>query len=60
MSLKRINIQDILEEANSYFHFTDESHLYDNEYGEGVINGGLSSVPRNRPHTVGNDKENPS
>ena len=27
--MKRINIQDILDEYNSYFHFTDESHLYD-------------------------------
>ena len=59
MSIKRINIKDILDEANSYFHFTDESHLYDNEQGVGILNGGLSSIPRNRPHTVGDDKKNP-
>ena len=57
--MKRIYIQDILDEANSYFHFTDESHLYDNEQGVGILNGGLSSIPRNRPHTIGDDKENP-
>lgn len=55
--MKRINIQNILDEANSYFHFTDESHLYDNEQGVGILNGGLSSIPRDRPHTVGDDKK---
>lgn len=57
--MKRINIQDILDESISYFHFTDESHLYDNEHGTGILNGGLSSIPRDRPHTVGDDKKNP-
>ena len=55
--MKRINIQDILDESISYFHFTDESHLYDNEHGTGILNGGLSSIPRDRPHTVGDDKK---
>ena len=59
MSLERISIQDILDETNSYFHFTDNSNLYDNEQGLGIINRGLSSIPRNRPHTVGDDKKNP-
>ena len=57
--MKRIKIQDIFDESNSYFHFTDESHLYDNEHGTGILNGGLSSIPRDRPHTVGDDKKNP-
>jgi hypothetical protein len=59
MNIKRINIQDILDESNSYFHFTDESNLYDNEQGVGILNKGLSSIPRNRTHTVGDDKKNP-
>lgn len=57
--MKRINVQDILDEANSYFHFTDESNLYDTEQGVGILNGGLSSIPRDRPHAVGDDKKNP-
>ena len=57
--MKRINIQDILDESNSYFHFTDESHLYDNEKVVGILHGGLSSIPRDRPHAVGNDKKIP-
>lgn len=57
--MERINIQDILDETNSYYHFTDESHLYDNEKGVGILNGGLSSIPRDRPHTVKDDKKNP-
>ena len=55
--MKRINVQDILDEANSYFHFTDESNLYDTEQGVGILNGGLSSIPRDRPHAVGDDKK---
>lgn len=57
--MERINIEDILNESNSYFHFTNEEHLYDNNQGKGILSAGLSSIPRDRPHTVGDDRENP-
>ena len=59
MELEKIKISDISKEDSSYFHFTDKSHLEDSKTGIGIINGGLSSIPRDRPHTVGSDKENP-
>ena len=59
MSLRRISIQDIHNQEDAFFHFTDEANLYDNEKGRGIISRGLTSFPRNRPHTVGKDQEHP-
>ena len=60
MELEKIQISDISKENISYFHFTDKSNLEDSETGIGIRNGGLSSIPRNRPHTVSYDKESPT
>lgn len=59
MNLKIIKLSDIEDEANSYFHFTSESHMHDNEKGLGVPKVGLSNIPRERPHAVPGDEKNP-
>lgn len=51
--MKTVNLEEIEDPSNSYFHFTSEENLFGND---GIMTRGLTSIPKNRPHAVKGDK----
>lgn len=49
-------LSEIKDFENSYFHFSDKSHMVDNEKGPGIPKVGLSNAPRQRTNEYKGDE----